>query len=459
VAATPGRRCAHAVLRRVLREGAFADRSFRAEADRAGLDPRERAFAQRLAYGTIQRLRTIDWVIERLSDRPLDEIDPPVLDALRLGILQVVWLDAVPAHAAVDQTVELAAAEAPRSRGFVNALMRRAAAEAPELVAALPDGRPEEAALKHSHPDWLAAAWWEALGPADTRALMARDNEPAESALRVNTLRAARDEVLDELHARGVAARPAGDLPEGAVLDDPFDVHGSDLFHRGLVMPQSRGSMLVGRVVDPQPGERVLDLCSAPGAKTTHLAALMGGRGEIVSVEANAARAEELRANCARLGATIVDVRTTDAREPVEVDGFDRVLLDAPCSDLGTLQSRPDARWRKTPEIVTQLAVLQRELIEVAASQLRAGGVLVYSTCTISPLENRAPVEELLSTHPELSVDDLDADWPSFSLRSDRRYVQLLPFRDGTDGFFIARLRRIGGGEARGVDATGEPDS
>ena len=430
------------MLRRVLREGAFADRSFRTEAGRAGLEPRERAFAQRLAYGTIQRLRTIDWVIARLADRPLDAIDPPALDALRLGVLQLVWLDAVPAHAAVDQTVELAAAEAPRARGFVNALMRRAAGEAAELVELLPGDGPDEAALKHSHPDWLAEAWWEALGRADASALMARDNEPAESALRVNTLRTSRDAALDELRGVGVAARPAGDLDEGVVLEDPFDVHGSDLFQRGLVMPQSRGSMLVGRVADPQPGERVLDLCSAPGAKTTHLAALMEGRGEIVSVEASPARADELRANCARLGVRIVDVRTADAREPVDPGGFDRVLLDAPCSDLGTLQSRPDARWRKDPAAIAELAALQRELLESAAGQLRRGGVLVYSTCTISSAENELQIDRLLSTHPELLADDLGADWPGFSLGTDRRFLQLLPHRDGTDGFFIARLRR-----------------
>ena len=444
MAATPARRCAHAVLERVLREGAYADRAFRSEAERLRLDPRERAFAQRLAYGAVQRLRTIDWVIERLADRPLAGLDAPVLDALRLGVLQVVWLGGVAPHAAVDQTVELAAESIPRSRGFANAVMRRAAREAAGLADGLADVTPEEAALKHSHPDWLAHTWWEALGAGDARALMACDNDPAENAVRANMLRCSPEAAIEALRREGADVRSAGDVPEGIVIDGPFDVHGSAAFERGLVMPQSRGSMLVGRACDPRPGEPVLDMCAAPGAKATHLAALSGGDGEVLAVERNPARADELRANCARLGAGNVSVKTADARQTIDPEGFDRVLLDAPCSDLGTLQSRPDARWRKDPAAVTELATLQRELLEAAAAQLRGGGVLVYSTCTISPPENAEQVDRLLDAHPDLAPDDLTADWPDYAAGRGSPYLQLLPHRDGTDGFFIARVRRTG---------------
>jgi 16S rRNA (cytosine967-C5)-methyltransferase len=438
VPASPARICAHRVLRRVTSEGAYADRAFRAEAERAGLDPRERALAQRLAYGVVQRLRTVDWLLDRLASRPLDDIQPEVLDALRLGVLQLLWLDSVPDRAAVDQTVELVKAEAPRATGFANAVMRRGAREAARLLRTLP----RDSAVLHSHPEWLAEMWAEALGPDQARELMERDNEPAESAVRANELRASADEVRMALAERDVATREAPGLPEGMVIDGPFDAHGSDLFERGWLMPQSRASMLVGRVLAPRPGERVLDLCAAPGAKSTHLAALMGGDGEVVSVEENPARAEELRATCARLGAGIVAVREADAREPVDPAGFDRVLLDPPCSDLGTLQSRPDARWRKGPDQIRELAVLQRELLEAAVASVRSGGVLVYSTCTISPAENREQVAALLADHAELSADDLSAQRPELALPEDPRFLQLLPHRDRTDGFFIARLLR-----------------
>ncbi|HEX8054075.1 MAG TPA: 16S rRNA (cytosine(967)-C(5))-methyltransferase RsmB [Thermoleophilaceae bacterium] len=427
--ASPARVVAQRVLERVFREGAWADRAFRGEAERAGLDPRERAFAQALAYGAVQRVRTLDHVLERCSSRTLDEVQPDVRDALRLGVLQVVWLDGVPDRAAVDQTVELVKAAVPRAGGFANAVMRRAAREARGIVDGLPEGTASEAALKHSHPDWLARMWWKQLGADEARALMARDNEPAESALRANTLRAAPEEVRAELERAGAEARPAeplgagaepapvaGALPEGIVVAGAFDAHASDLFARGLVMPQSRGSMLVARTLAPQPGERVLDMCAAPGAKSTHLAALMGNEGEVVAVESNEQRAGELRANAARLGATIVHVRTQDAREPVEPGGFDRVLLDAPCSDLGTLQSRPDARWRKGPAAIEELAELQQELLDAALAQLRPGGRLVYSTCTISPREQVG------------SLPGMRAEPP----------IQALPHRHGTDGFFIA---------------------
>jgi 16S rRNA (cytosine967-C5)-methyltransferase len=407
-----------AVLGRVFDEGAFADRAFRAEAERARLDPRERAFAQQLAYGVVQRRATLDHLIASLSSRPVAQLDPRVRDALRLGLFQLLFLGGVADHAAVSESVELA-----KGRGgdkLVNAVLRRAQREGPALVEALSDETPDGAALMHSHPDWLVQMWWDELGPDETRALLARDNEPPESAVRVNTLRAARVELP-------VPAHPAPGLPEGLVLDAPFDVHASEVFARGELMPQSRGSMTVSRVLDPQPGERVLDLCAAPGAKTTHIAALMEGRGEVVAIEAHAGRAEALAENCRRMGAENVRVLAQDAREPVGDGRFDRVLLDPPCSDLGTLQSRPDVRWRKDQALISRVSEEQAELLEAAAEQVRPGGVLVYSTCTISARENEERMAAFLASHSDFRQT---------------RVMQLLPHREGTDGFFIARLDR-----------------
>ena len=412
MAASPARAVAYRVLRRVDEEEAFADRAFRAEADRAALDARDRAFAQRLAYGTIQRRRTLDHVIEGLASRP---VDAPVLDALRLGVFQVLWMNSVPDRAAVDQTVELVKEASPRAGGFANAVMRRAAREARGIVDALPPDSP----VALSHPDWLAEMWTATLGHDEAVALMRANNEPAESAIRANELTTTRDDLLSALSDHGVRAAPT-ELPEGALVLSPFDAHGSELFADGHLMPQSRGSMTVARALHPQPGERVLDMCAAPGAKSTHLAALMGNRGEIVAVEAGAARARELEENARRMRADIVSVRHGDARDPAG-GAFDRVLLDAPCSDLGTLRSRPDARWRKGPEQVEELAALQRELLAAGLAQLKPGGTLVYSVCTISATETT-----------ELVAGETPDGEP----------IQLLPHRDGTDGFFIARLRR-----------------
>jgi 16S rRNA (cytosine967-C5)-methyltransferase len=438
--ATAARATALAVIRRVFEDDAWADRSLHAEATRRGLDARERALATRLVYGTVQRRGTLDHLIEALSRRSIDRLEPPVVAALRLGLYQLAYLDRVPAHAAVDASVELVKRDAPRATGLVNAVLRRGAREAAERVAALPDATPAQAALRHSHPEWVAQLWFATLGPEAARALMAADNEPAEAALRVNTLRADPAELAAALP---VASHPAPGLPEGLVLDGPFDAFESPLWLQGRFMPQSRAAMTVGRLLEPRAGERVLDLCAAPGGKTTHLAALMSGQGRIVAVERHAGRADALRRTVARVGAeSAVEVRTSDAAGPHEPAAYDRVLVDPPCSDLGTLASRPDARWRKPADLPARLAREQLAILRAGADALRPGGTLVYSTCTISPAENEAVIAEFLAEHADFRADDLRSDVPLWDHGRVPGFLQTLPHRDGTEGFFIARLRR-----------------
>jgi 16S rRNA (cytosine967-C5)-methyltransferase len=439
------RRCAYTVMRRVSADGAYADRTFVAEAERFELTPRDRAFAQQLVYGTLQRQATLDYVLTALSARPVDDIDPPLLDALRLGVYQLLYLASVPDHAAVEQTVEVAKLERGGGHRFANAVMRRAAREGPGLVAELTADSPSDAAVLHSHPEWLARMWWDALGPEDAVKLLERDNQPPESAVRANELIITRDELREVLRDLEVEARAVETLPEGLILDTAFDVHGSLLFEAGALMPQSRASMLVARIMDPQPGDAVLDLCAAPGAKTTHLAALMRGRGKLVAVERNAGRCDALSANCRRMSAPWIDVRCEDAANFIgdHEGGYDRVLLDPPCSGLGTLQARPDARWRKDAGQILELTRIQEELLESGARHVRPGGTLVYSTCTISPSENEERVHSFLARHPDFEAEDLAAELPEFKHPRTPRFLQLLPHVHGTDGFFIARLRRI----------------
>jgi 16S rRNA (cytosine967-C5)-methyltransferase len=238
--------------------------------------------------------------------------------------------------------------------------------------------------------------------------------------MRINTLKAASVDLA-------VPAHEAPGLPEGLVLEGPFDAFASPEFRDGRVMPQSRASMLVSRTLGPQPGERVLDLCAAPGAKTTHIAALMEGRGSVVAVERNPRRAKELRRTCAVMGADGVEVRVGDARSTPESGPFDRVLVDPPCSGLGTLQSRPDIRWRATGESIAELAAIQRAILAAGAAAVRPGGALVYSVCTISRAEANGVIDPFLAKHSEFSLDEQRL---------------LTPHRDGTDGFYIARLVR-----------------
>jgi len=417
--ASPARKAAYAVVRRVFEQGAYADRALRRVTER--LEPRERAFATQLAYGTVQRKGTLDFLAARFAKRPAEHLDPPVLAAIRLGLYQLAYLDGVPAHAAVDESVQLVKADAPRAAGFVNAVLRRGATEARALVAALPDETPDQAAIAHSVPRWLAGMWFDQLGAQDARALLAASNRPAEHALRANGLVLTARELQAALP---VASHLAAEPPEAVVVDAPFDAHGSPLFAAGALLPQSRASQLVARAVDPQPGERILDLCAAPGGKTTHLAALMGDVGEIVAVERNGDRAEQLRATATRMHATSVQVVHGDASAFGATQPFDRVLVDPPCSGLGTLRSRPDLRWRTDPAQIQGLVAEQRAILDAAAAALKPGGRLVYSTCTISALEN----ERMVRGRPDLEVEAIRTT---------------LPHVDDTDGFFVATMRRL----------------
>jgi 16S rRNA (cytosine967-C5)-methyltransferase len=420
---TPARRAAYAVLRRVFEQGAYADRALRKVAE--PLDPRERAFATQLAYGAVQRTATLDHVAERFAKRPADRLDPPVLAALRLGLFQLLFLDGVAAHAAVTESVELVKRDQPRAAGLVNAVLRRAATEGRQLVERLPDDSPEQAAVKHSVPEWLARLWFEHFGPDEARALLAASNTPAEHALRANTLVTTPEELERELP---VPSHRGPEPPEAIVADAPFDAHGSPLFESGALLPQSRASQLVAHAVNPQPGDRVLDLCAAPGGKTTHLAALMGDEGHVTAVERNRDRADGLVRTARQMHATIVDVHLGDAATFATSEPFDRVLVDPPCSGLGTLRSRPDLRWRANPQQIAELVVEQRAILDAAAAATKPGGRLVYSTCTLSPQENERQVEAFLARHDDFAPDGA----PRVTL----------PHRDGTDGFFIAGLIR-----------------
>jgi 16S rRNA (cytosine967-C5)-methyltransferase len=433
VSVAPARLAAYTVIRRVFEQGAFADRALHTAA--AELDGRDRALAMTLAYGTVQRMRTLDYLLSAFVSRPLERLDPPVLAALRLGIFQILFLGGVTDYAAVNESVELAKRESKGGAQLVNAVLRRAGREGGQRLAKLDDKTAQHAAVLHSVPDWLAEMWWRELGEDRARGLLASVNSPAESAIRVNLLRTTTEQVKTALQTSSAARSAPGwqgqdglpEIPEVLVLDGAFDAFGSELFKQGALMPQARGSAVVARVLAPQWGERVLDLCAAPGGKTTHLAALMAGEGELVAVEVHPGRSRALADTCLLMGAENVRVVQADAREFTDPQPFDRVLVDPPCSGLGTLQARPDLRWQPRRGQIADLAEKQGELLRAGADQLRPGGSLVYSVCTISRQEGDQVVDDFLARASDFSCE--------------RRW-QLLPSSDGTDGFFIALLRR-----------------
>jgi 16S rRNA (cytosine967-C5)-methyltransferase len=402
MAVSAARRVAYEVLLRVFEQEAYADRVFRQAA--SDLDERERAFAQRLSYGAVQRVRTLDHAIDTLGKRPVRKLDPPVRAALRLGAYQLGYTDTAP-HAAANESVELVRrARLERAVPFTNAVMRRLTEGIRPLLDSLPDGP-----LKESYPDWIAETFERDLGRDDALALMRAMNEPLETVVRV---------------VRGeppLGAEPT-DLP-GAYRVDRVD---ELAVAEGRIWPQSRGSQLAGLAVGSQDGERVLDLCSAPGGKASQL------RGDVTAVELDPNRANELRENLGKLAATNVTVVEADGTNlPADLDGFDRALVDAPCSGLGVLGQRPDLRWRATP-----LPELQLELLRSAAERVKPGGTIVYSVCTINAEENEAVVEA-----SGLQVLPLGDEWPQYAHPRLPQFLLTLPHVHGTSGFFIGRLQ------------------
>jgi 16S rRNA (cytosine967-C5)-methyltransferase len=404
---SPARAVAFAVLQRVFDDDAYADRTLRSAA--AGLDERDRALAQRLSYGAVQRVRTLDHAIETLGRRRVARLDAPVRAALRLGAYQIAFVDGVARYAAVNESVELVRrAGLERAVAFTNAVLRRLADGIRPLLESLPEATAAEAALKHSYPDWIAETWWEEVGADTARRLMQALNEPAPTVVRL---------------VRGEIEGWADPEIPGAWHVDRVD---EQALAEGRIWPQSSASQLVGLAVGAREHERTLDLCAAPGGKATMLA------GEVTAVEVNEGRARELEATARRLGAADVRVVVADGRDlPPELTGFDRALVDAPCSGLGVLNRRPDLRWRALP-----LPQLQLELLQAAAARVRPGGTIVYSVCTI----NAEEAEEVLDASG-LEVDPtLAEEWPQFRHVRRPELLQTLPHVHGTAGFFIARL-------------------
>jgi 16S rRNA (cytosine967-C5)-methyltransferase len=397
---SPARAAAYETVLRVFEQDAYADRALRSAA--APLDRRDRAFAQRLAYGTIQRVRTLDHAIEQLGRRPVRKLDPPVKTALRLGAYELGYMG-TPQHAAVNEAVELVrGARLERAVAFTNAVLRRLGEGIEPLLDSLPDG-----ALKESYPEWVEEIWARDFGRDGALALMRAQNEPPETVVRL-----VRGEIDGEPTDIPGAYR-VGRVDEQALAD-------------GRIWPQSRGSQLAGLVVGARDGQRVLDLCAAPGGKATMLA------GEVVAVEIHPGRARELEENVRRLGATNVTVLQADALAlPPELRDFDRALVDAPCSGLGVLAQRPDLRWRARP-----LPELQLALLRAAADRVRPGGTIVYSVCTLNADENEAIVDA-----SGLEPEALGEEWPQFAHPGRPEFLLTRPDVHGTSGFFVARLR------------------
>ncbi len=432
------------ILHEVHEKGAYANVALARELRRADLSDMDRRFVTELVYGAVKAGDTLDWILRRYVNRSLKKIEPMVRDILRLGIYQIFYLNKVPASAACNTAVELTKKYSNMGTAkFVNAVLRTAVRE-PEK-AKFPSGKGhgvEELALQSMHPYWLVKRWVREFGFHGARDLCFFNNSEAPLSVRTNTLKGSRKDLLDALTKAGAEAQESAWTPEGLIITKHGSLDALLPLQQGFCQVQDESSMLVAHVVDPQPGEFVLDCCSAPGGKTTHLAALMQDKGRIVAGDIYEHKLARIEENAKRLGISIIETDRIDAREVGEEywSMADRVLVDAPCSGLGVLRRKPDARWNKTAEEIDALPALQLEILTSAAKAVKAGGVLVYSTCTIEPQENQEVVMAFLAENPDFCLENTGSFLPGE--KRDEQMIQLYPQVDGTDGFFIARMRR-----------------
>jgi 16S rRNA (cytosine967-C5)-methyltransferase len=430
------------VLHRVDADRAWSGAALRAALGRAGLVPADEALATELVYGTLRHRTQVDWALGRALHGRLDRLPPRIRDVLRLGAYQLIFLSRVPARAACYETVELARRVGhPGTVALVNAVMRRLAASPPVW--------PEQAdtagaiAVRWSHPEWLVARWLARLGPDETRALCAANNATPPSCVRLNTLRGTIAELDARLRALGIDAEPSALVPEGRRITGGSPGARDAAYAAGLYVPQDEGSMLVAHFVAPKPGEFVIDACAAPGGKTTHLAALMGGRGRVLACDVLPKKLDTIVRRCERLGVPGVETRLIDSAQLGEAYPAvaDRVLVDAPCSGLGVVRRRPEIRWRIRPRDLGPIAARQASILAGAAGAVRPGGCLVYSVCTTEPEEGRDVVAAFLAATPSFESVPLDG-WKFATPDPQGGTVLLYPHRTGTDGFFVAALRR-----------------
>ncbi|NJN73048.1 MAG: 16S rRNA (cytosine(967)-C(5))-methyltransferase [Limnothrix sp. RL_2_0] len=440
------RQLAFIALRQIMYHNAYTDVALDRALHKSGLKGSDRALVAELVYGTVRRQKTLDAIIDQLGNKPIDQQPPDLRTLLQLGLYQIRYLDSIPASAAVNTSVEIAKEnKLGQLAGVVNGCLRQylrsQEKEGDPLV--LPTENPARLALQYSFPEWLIATWIGQFGAAETEALCTWFNQPSQLDIRVNTLRTSVEQVQKVLTDAGLNVAAIANLPTGLrLLEKRGMIQDLPGYKEGWWTIQDASAQLVTHLLDPQPGEVIIDACAAPGGKTTHIAEKMEDRGTIWASDKYKARINKIEQNVSRLDISMVRTLIGDSREyPQFRQMADRVLLDVPCSGLGTLHKRPDIRWQQTPQKIAELTQLQGELIAAGSKWVKPGGHMVYATCTINPAENWAIAEKFLADHPNWKIAKPAEDSPAFPYATEEGWVQVLPHKHNMDGFFMVKLQ------------------
>ena len=442
--ALSGREAAFEALCRMERDKAYSNLTLDSVLQRVP-DPRERQFASALFYGVLERRVTLDRILDAYVKKGAASLDPEVLTALQLGLCQLLYLDSVPDRAAVDESVELIkGTRRKNAAGLVNGVLRSFLRDGKKLPAASSDDPLEKASLETAMPRWILSLWAEQYG-METALQLARDclgRPPLQ--LRVNTVLCTAEEAARQLRASGASVAPHPLLPDCLTVSGLGAVGEHPLIRQGLCYVQDASSQLCARAVEPRPGQRVFDLCAAPGSKSFTMAQLMENRGELLAFDLHDSRVRLIRSGADRLGLSVIRAAKGDAsRFSPQLGLADRVLCDVPCAGLGVIRRKPEIRL-KTPEEIRGLPGIQKKILLNGANYVKPGGLLVYSTCSLNKEENDRVADAFLAARPDFAPDPLP---PLFDGLTDGGYkATLMPHKGDFDGFFVARFRRIASG-------------
>ncbi|MCI9155600.1 MAG: 16S rRNA (cytosine(967)-C(5))-methyltransferase RsmB [Lawsonibacter sp.] len=427
------------------RQGGWSDAILKKRLSAAGLDSRDGALATQLCFGVVQNRMLLDFYLSHFSNLPLKRMEGKVVEALRLGCYQMLFLDKIPHSAAVNSSVELTRKHCknPRAAGMVNGILRNLERSLDHLPTISKTDPMSYFSTLYSHPDWLVKEFLTALGSEETAKLLAANNSQAPITAMVNTTKTSAEALVASLEGEGVTTQPHPWLTDCLILSKTGNLERLKAFCAGLLYIQDPASKLAVLALDPQPGMRVLDCCAAPGGKSFAAAIQMEGQGEIISCDLHPHKKKLIQAGADRLGLSHITPMTADGKvfRPEWENAFDRVLVDAPCSGLGVIRKKPDIRY-KDPEPLKDLPKVQRAILDNAARYVRPGGVLVYSTCTLLRRENEDVALAFLAEHPDFKAEGFRL--PEYVGDAREGMLTLWPHRQGTDGFFISKLHKEG---------------
>lgn len=440
------RRIALNILIDIEQNKAFSNISINKHIKKSNMTSLDRRFISQLVYGVLENKLYLDYIIKNFSKTKIKKIQAPILNILRLGLYQIIFLQKVPDSAAVNESVKLTKKINFRLSGFVNGILRSYLRNKEKVQLPNYENNPIQfLSIKYSHPKWLVSKWVNDYGIEFASKLLEANNKSPNLTIRTNTLKINREDLIKKLIKEGVSCKKGDIVPEALIVESmESNLDNLESFREGLLQVQDESSMLVSHILSPLEGEFIIDVCSAPGGKSTHIAQLMKNRGRVLSRDIHKHKLDLVRENSNRLGVTIIETQQYDALKlDTKLIGLaDRVLVDAPCSGFGIIRRKPEIRYLKDTKDIMELSKLQLEILKVSSQYVKIGGILLYSTCTIQDEENKKVINRFLEQNDKFTLIDINNDLPNH-IMSNEKYLQLYPHTSNTDGFFICKMKRV----------------